>query len=108
MEQDRCLKSSEVILINSHSNRSVPARLSAELICVLRCVQHGTVVSLVIPRPGPEGGINPPGVGKVLIEYSDIAGAVKAHEALHGCLFAGHTVTGTFLSEELYHAGQFD
>ena len=65
-------------------------------------------MSLLIPRPGPEGGINPPGVGKVLIEYSDIAGAVKAHKVLHGRRFAGRTVTGTFLSEELYHTGQFD
>ena len=71
--------------------------------------QYGTVVSLVIPRSGPEGGISPPGVGKVLIEYSDIAGAVKAHERLHGRFFAGRIVIGTsFLSEELYHTGQFD
>ena len=61
----------------------------------------------MIPRPPVEGQLPPPGLGKVIIEYADVDGAVAARNAMHGRKFAGRTVVATFLPEDLYSAGQF-
>lgn len=72
------------------------------------CVQHGHVMSLQIPRPPAPGAPNPPGLGKVVIEYAEIDSAVKAHNAMHGRRFAGRTVNATFVQEGEFSAGQLD
>ena len=49
------------------------------------CGKFGTVLSVVIPRPGPAGSDEQvPGLGKVFVQYSDVAGATAARNALHG------------------------
>ena len=63
--------------------------------------------NIVIPRPPAEGQLPPPGLGKVIIEYADVNGAVAARDAMNGRKFAGRTVVATFLPEEQYAAGQF-
>lgn len=71
------------------------------------CAKHGPVSSIVIPRPLPENP-SPAGLAKVIIEFADMNGSVKARNAMHGRRFAGRTVSATFLSEEAFSAGQFD
>ena len=63
--------------------------------------------AIVIPRPPPLGQPPPPGLGKVIVEYTDVDSAVKARNAMHGRKFAGRTVMATFLPEAQYSAGQY-
>lgn len=71
------------------------------------CTKHGPVVNVLIPRPTPENP-TPTGLAKVVIEFVDMNGAVKARNAMHGRRFAGRTVSAIFLPEEAYAAGQYD
>lgn len=70
------------------------------------CQKYGTVMKLTIPRPTTEQP-HPVGLGLIMIEYSDMAAALKAKQAMHGRKFGGHTVEGTFLSETDYQTGNF-
>ena len=63
--------------------------------------------NIIIPRPPTEGQAPPAGLGKVIIEYASVDGAVAARNAMHGRKFAGRTVVATFLPEDLYGAGHF-
>ena len=65
------------------------------------------LAAIVIPRPAPLGQPPPAGLGKVIVEYTDMDSALKARNAMHGRKFAGRTVTATFLPEAQYTAGQF-
>ncbi|KAI8473510.1 MAG: hypothetical protein J3K34DRAFT_451352 [Monoraphidium minutum] len=68
------------------------------------CVKYGNLIKLHIPRPAdPE----PPGVGKVIIEYAAVPSAVQARSTMHGRKFGGNPVIATYLSEEAYAAGEF-
>jgi splicing factor U2AF subunit len=71
-------------------------------------VQFGQVNLVVIPRPPPVGQPAPPGLGKVVVEFADVAGAVKAQSVLNGRRFGGRTVVATYLTESQYEAGQLD
>jgi len=71
------------------------------------CGRYGAVRSLHIPRPNTAGGPDPPGVGKVIVEYADVSGAMAGRTAMHGRRFAGRTVSATFLPEAAFSAGQF-
>lgn len=70
------------------------------------CRKYGTMIKVLIPRPTPEDP-TPTGLGLIMIEYSDMAAATRAKQAMHGRKFGGHTVEGTFLSEADYLAGNF-
>lgn len=70
------------------------------------CQKYGTMVKLTIPRPTAEQP-HPMGLGLIMIEYTDLAAALKAKQAMHGRKFGGHTVEGTFLSETDYITGNF-
>jgi splicing factor U2AF subunit len=70
--------------------------------------QFGQVTAVVIPRPPAPGQPAPPGLGKVIVEFADVAGAVKAQSILHGRRFGGRTVVATYLSEAQYAAGDLD
>jgi splicing factor U2AF subunit len=70
------------------------------------CQKYGTVIKLTIPRPTTEQP-HPVGLGLIMIEYTDMAAALKAKQAMHGRKFGGHTVEGTFLSETDYATGNF-
>lgn len=70
------------------------------------CNKYGAVIKLTIPRP-TAADPSPKGLGLIMIEYGDMASALKAKAAMHGRKFGGHTVEGTFLSEADYLAGNF-
>jgi len=71
------------------------------------CGKHGAVSKILIPRP-TEGDANPVGLAKVIIEFADMNGSIKAKNAMHGRRFAGRTVTATFLSDDAYNEGRYD
>ena len=70
-------------------------------------LQHGDVIAVIIPRPATEG-VNPSGVGKVVVEFTEVTSAVKARNALHGRKFSGRTVTVDYIPEAAYSAGDLD
>ncbi|KAJ9520359.1 hypothetical protein QJQ45_030313, partial [Haematococcus lacustris] len=55
------------------------------------CSKHGALKRVIIPRPTASVP-NPPGVAKVIIEYDDMASALRARNAMHGRKFGGRTV----------------
>ncbi|KAL3681412.1 hypothetical protein R1sor_024368 [Riccia sorocarpa] len=72
----------------------------------LECQKFGNLVSVVIPRPKPDGE-EVPGVGKVFVEYADTQGAMKAKQALHGRKFSGNSVVAVFYPEDKFAAGDY-
>ncbi|XP_020579838.1 splicing factor U2af large subunit B-like isoform X2 [Phalaenopsis equestris] len=69
--------------------------------------KYGTLVNVVIPRPGPNGEATP-GVGRVFLEYADIEGSAKARLGLHGRKFAGNQAVAIFYEENKYAKGEYD
>ncbi|XP_031250814.1 splicing factor U2af large subunit B-like isoform X6 [Pistacia vera] len=65
------------------------------------CSKYGTLVNVVIPRPDPNGE-QFPGVGKVFLEYYDIAGCATAKTALNGRKFGGNLVKAYYYPEDKY------
>ncbi|CAI9110736.1 OLC1v1010810C1 [Oldenlandia corymbosa var. corymbosa] len=72
----------------------------------LECGKFGTLVNLVIPRPGPNGEVLP-GVGKVFLEYADIESATKARNGLHGRKFGGNQVVAVYYPENKFSEGDY-
>ncbi|KAL9263771.1 Splicing factor U2af large subunit A-like protein [Drosera capensis] len=70
------------------------------------CRKFGVLVNIIIPRPGMDG-VQIPGVGKVFLEYSDIAGCAKAKSMLGGRKFGGNTVTAVYYSEQKFYSGDY-
>ncbi|KAF5473104.1 hypothetical protein F2P56_009744 [Juglans regia] len=66
------------------------------------CSKFGTLVDITIPRPN-QNGEHIPGVGKVFLEYSDIAGCANARSALNGRKFGGNVVNAFYYPEDKYH-----
>ena len=75
---------------------------------MLGVVQHGDVITVIIPRPATGGDPNPSGVGKVIVEFTEVTSAVKARNAMHGRKFSGRTVTVDYIPEAAYSAGDLD
>jgi len=69
------------------------------------CGKYGNLVNVVIPRP--RGGEDVPGLGKVFLEYSDIAGAAKAKASLHGRRFDENLVVAVYYPEDKFEAGDY-
>ncbi|TDH65170.1 uncharacterized protein CCR75_000618 [Bremia lactucae] len=63
------------------------------------CERFGRVVSLLLPRPR-DGILS--AVGKVFIEFQDVASAQGAATELHGRGFSNRIVSVEFMPEELY------
>lgn len=70
--------------------------------------KYGPVRSVLIPRPAPPGEPQPPGLGKVVIEFDAVDHALLAHSRMHGRKFALRTVIGTFLTEDKFAAGIYE
>ena len=83
-------------------------RLIHHPLTVLGPVQHGDVIAVIIPRPATGDGVSPSGVGKVIVEFTEVTSAVKARNALHGRKFSGRTVTVDYIPEAAYTAGDLD
>ncbi|RKP39444.1 hypothetical protein BJ085DRAFT_12673, partial [Dimargaris cristalligena] len=62
------------------------------------CSTFGTVVSIRIPRPTPEG--NEPGIGKIFVEFADTNQSAQALRALAGRKFAQRTVIASYITKE--------
>jgi splicing factor U2AF subunit len=71
-------------------------------------LQFGQVQAVVIPRPALPGQPAPSGLGKVIVEFADVGGAMAAQKVLNGRRFGGRTVVATYLAETAYTAGQLD
>uniref|UniRef100_A0A0C9QXC6 Splicing factor U2af large subunit n=1 Tax=Wollemia nobilis TaxID=56998 RepID=A0A0C9QXC6_9CONI len=71
------------------------------------CGKYGTLINLVIPRPGPSEIEASSGVGMVFVEYSDAQAAARAIAALNGRKFGGNVVSATFYSEEKFEQGDY-
>ncbi|KAK1288111.1 Splicing factor U2af large subunit B [Acorus calamus] len=69
--------------------------------------KYGNLVNVVIPRPHPNGE-STPGVGKVYLEYTDVDGAMKARQGLHGRKFGGNSVVAVFYPENKFAEGVYD
>ncbi|XP_020530266.1 splicing factor U2af large subunit B isoform X2 [Amborella trichopoda] len=69
--------------------------------------KFGSLVNVVIPRPGPIGE-QFPGVGKVFLEYSDTEGASKARATLNGRKFGGNTVVAVYYPEDKFSRQEYD
>jgi len=70
--------------------------------------KFGALAALHIPRPPKDGAPPPPGVGKILAEFSAPESAMAARNALHGRKFGGRMVQATLVTEEDYKAGRWD
>lgn len=68
----------------------------------------GQVDALHIPRPPQDGTDPPPGVGKIIIEFSDSDDALKARNKLHGRKFGGRVVEATLMTQEDYEEKRWD
>ncbi|KAJ4840831.1 hypothetical protein Tsubulata_033465, partial [Turnera subulata] len=67
--------------------------------------KFGALVNVVIPRPRPDGQ-DPPGVGKVFLEYADTEGSQKARSGMNGRKFGGNQVVATFFAENKFYEGE--
>ncbi|XP_027036042.1 splicing factor U2AF 50 kDa subunit-like [Pocillopora damicornis] len=69
------------------------------------CSKYGTVVSLEIPRPVE--GFEPPGCGKIFVEFGSPDDSKSAAQALAGRKFANRVVVTSFYAPEMYHRKEF-
>ncbi|KAG2439755.1 hypothetical protein HYH02_010632 [Chlamydomonas schloesseri] len=69
--------------------------------------RHGLCNNVLIPRPTADNP-TPAGMCKVIMEFNDVNGAVKARNAMHGRKFAGRVVNATYLTEAAYFGGRYD
>ncbi|CAL9071264.1 unnamed protein product [Musa textilis] len=68
--------------------------------------KFGSLVNVVIPRPGPTGGAIS-GVGKVFLEYANVSESARAKVALHGRRFGENVVSAAYYSEEKFSTGDY-
>ncbi|XP_042446041.1 splicing factor U2af large subunit B-like isoform X2 [Zingiber officinale] len=69
--------------------------------------KFGSLINLVIPRPSQTGEMIP-GVGKVFLEYANIADSARAKVALHGRRFGENVVCAAYYPEEKFSSGDYD
>ena len=68
------------------------------------CSRYGHVTSVYIPRPLPAGapGIEPPGVGRVYVQFAQDAECEAALRAIAGRQFDGRTVICAYVKDEAW------
>lgn len=69
------------------------------------CSKYGTVVALEIPRPVED--FEPPGCGKIYVEFGSADDSKNAAQALAGRKFANRVVVTSFYSPEMFHRKEF-
>ncbi|KAL9231854.1 hypothetical protein vseg_007022 [Gypsophila vaccaria] len=69
--------------------------------------KFGSLVNIIIPRPGPNGELAP-GVGKVFLEYEDTDGSSKARSGMNGRKFGDNLVVAVFYPENKFAEGDYD
>ncbi|PIM98807.1 Splicing factor U2AF, large subunit (RRM superfamily) [Handroanthus impetiginosus] len=70
------------------------------------CQKFGELIDVVIPRPLPNAA-HSDGIGKVFLEYSDVAGCTKAKSVLSGRKFGGNTVIALYYPEDKYYGRDY-
>jgi len=70
------------------------------------CSKYGTVKSITIPRPNPDGN-EVQGVGKVFVEFEAVEQAKMARESLQGRTFESRTVVAQFFDIKKYENKDF-
>merc|ERR1711871_264071 len=70
------------------------------------CNEHGSVLSLIIPRPS-DGSDNAtcPGQGYIFVQFANQDGAEKTKNAVSGRTFGGNPVVVFFYPESLFMKG---
>ncbi|XP_057517690.1 splicing factor U2af large subunit A-like isoform X2 [Amaranthus tricolor] len=69
--------------------------------------KFGSLVKVVIPRPGSNGELGP-GVGKVFLEYADTESSSRARAGMNGRKFGGNQVVAVFYPENKFAEGAYD
>lgn len=70
------------------------------------CEKSGPIRSMVVPRPG-EKQFQSASVGKIFVEFGEIAHAQHASNELHGRGFANRTVAVEFMAEDKFLRREF-
>ena len=71
------------------------------------CNEHGTVRSIIIPRPSLARDDLSSGVGFIFVQFTSEEGCARALTAVHGRSFNGQLVQATFYSEKLFDEKTF-
>jgi splicing factor U2AF subunit len=66
--------------------------------------RFGAVRAVHVPRPATDGAPDPPGVGRVIVEFEAPGAAMAARNAAHGRKFDGRVVQATLMTAEDYEA----
>ncbi|XP_057525355.1 splicing factor U2af large subunit A-like isoform X1 [Amaranthus tricolor] len=69
--------------------------------------KFGSLVRVVIPRPGSNGELGP-GVGKVFLEYADTESSSRARAGMNGRKFGGNQVVAVFYPENKFAECDYD
>ncbi|OQS07802.1 splicing factor U2af large subunit [Thraustotheca clavata] len=70
------------------------------------CEKSGPIKSMIVPRPG-ERQYQSSSVGKIFVEFAEIAHAQHASNELHGRGFANRTVAVEFMAEDKFLRREF-
>ena len=71
------------------------------------CNEHGTVRSIVIPRPSFARDDLSSGVGLIFVHFTSEEGCARALTAVHGRSFNGQHVQATYYKEMLFEEKNF-
>ena len=85
----------------SHMSQELMEDVSEE------CNEHGTVRSIVIPRPSFARDDLSSGVGSIFVQFTSEEGCARALNVVHGRSFNGQKVQATFYSASLFEEKSF-
>ena len=71
------------------------------------CNEHGTVRSIVIPRPSFARDDLSSGVGLIFVHFTSEEGCARTLAAVHGRSFNGQQVQASFYSANLFEEKTF-
>ncbi|RZR76142.1 hypothetical protein BHM03_00000766 [Ensete ventricosum] len=96
-----------VVALGANTSAELPTKVVCLTeVAVAALASLGSLLNLVIPRPSPTGEAIS-GVGKVFLEYGNVADSARAKIALHGRRFGGNVVSATYYSEEKFSTGDY-
>ncbi|XP_076894371.1 splicing factor U2af large subunit A-like [Bidens hawaiensis] len=73
----------------------------------IECGKFGSLVNVVIPRPNPNGVVEP-GFSTIPLQYADTVSSRKAWAGLNGRRFGGNQVVASFYPENKFSEGEYD
>ena len=66
------------------------------------CKGFGSLVKVLMPRPGPHPDLDPIGVGEVMLKFATVECARRAQRSLNGRKFADRLVGAVFVKESVF------